>query len=252
MGSSKLPVLPLEHPVIVLPASRFTLHLSKDLGEALLALIEQSDTLPVVAAVPITTTSSSGTEPVFSEWGTATRILRLVRPPARNPRQPYLLSLQGLARVRLSSPFKLPPPENRTSMLGPTLATHDIEYPSEERVPSREVVDKFKQSALRLLDRLARDSVQQSRRDGYHKIANMLDDITDARTPWMADVLVGSINTDYSDKLGTVCSTAVTYAYYFYQLFLLARTQMLVYPLPARYLQNRHPFPRSPRKSPLL
>ena len=82
------------------------------------------------------------------------------------------------------------------------LPTHDVEYPPPEKVPSPEAVDKFKQSALRLLDRLAKDSPQQSRKEGYIKIAGMLDDIADARTPWMADVLVGSVNGEYGDKLG--------------------------------------------------
>lgn len=78
---------------------------------------------------------------------------------------------------------------------------HGVEYPPTEKVPSHETASKFKQSALRLLDRLAKDSLQQSRKEGYHKIASMLEDITDARTPWMADVLIGSVNGEYADKL---------------------------------------------------
>ncbi|KAF9006341.1 ATP-dependent protease La [Hymenopellis radicata] len=170
MATSKLPVLALPHPLILLPASRFTMALSKEQGEAVLALIEQSDALPVVAAVPITNSPSTTTPPTFAEWGTATRILRLVRPPARNPAS-HISSL------------------------------YMIEYPPTERIPSRDVVEKFKHSALRLLDRLAKDAVQSSRKEGYQKIASMLDDITDARAPWMADVLIGSINGEYDDKL---------------------------------------------------
>lgn len=196
MATSKLPVLQLPHPLILLPASRFTMALSKEQGEAVLALIEQSDALPVVAAVPITNTPTASSAPVYSEWGTATRVLRLVRPPARNPRQPYLVSLHGLTRVHLTAPFTAP------TSLETTLPIHEIEYPPTERIPSRDVVDKFKHSALRLLDRLANDAVQSSRKEGYQKIASMLDDITDARAPWMADVLIGSINGEYDDKLG--------------------------------------------------
>jgi ATP-dependent Lon protease len=125
-------------------------------------------------------------------------VLRLVKPPARNPRQPYLVSLHGLTRVRLIHLSK-------RKLSGDDLASmpiHDVEYPPTEKVPSPEVVEKFKQSALRLLDRLAKDSVQQTRKDGYNKIASMLDDITDSRTPWMADVLIGSVNGEYNDKLG--------------------------------------------------
>jgi ATP-dependent Lon protease len=79
---------------------------------------------------------------------------------------------------------------------------HDVEYPPPEKLPSHEAVEKFKQSALRLLDRLSKDSLQQSRKEGYHKITSMLVDIADARTPWMADVLIGAVNRDYNDKLG--------------------------------------------------
>ncbi|KAF8889077.1 Lon protease C-terminal proteolytic domain-containing protein [Infundibulicybe gibba] len=147
MASSKLPILALAHPLILLPASRFTMPVSQELGEAILSLIED---------YPITSPSSD--PPAISEWGTAARVLRLVKPPARNPRQPYL------------------------------------------RTPSKECVDKFKQAALRLLDRLSRDSVQQSRKDGYQKIAGMIEDLTDERASWMADVLVGSINGEYNDK----------------------------------------------------
>ena len=46
------------------------------------------------------------------------------------------------------------------------------------------------------LDRFARDALQSK---SYIKIATMLEDIADARIPWMADVLVGSIDNDYND-----------------------------------------------------
>ncbi|TFK71533.1 ATP-dependent protease La [Pluteus cervinus] len=197
MASSKLPVLVLPHPLILLPASRFTMPVSKEIGEALLALIEESDTLPVVAAIPIVApTTGTSDEIVLAEWGTAARVLRLVKPASRNPRQPYLVSLHGLTRVRL-----LAPKAEAFATVFTELVQHDIEYPPTEKVPSRETVDKFKQSALRLLDRLARDAVQQSRKDGYHKIASMLEDITDARAPWMADLLMGTVNGEHSDKL---------------------------------------------------
>lgn len=126
--SSRLPILPLPHPLILLPASRITIPIPKDLGDALLALIEQSDALPVVAAVPthpsdanggmggpngsptqnnsaLVNGDAQGLGGQLAEWGTASRILRLVKPPARNPRQSYLVSLHGLTRVRLLAPY---------------------------------------------------------------------------------------------------------------------------------------------------
>lgn len=193
-------MLALPHPLILLPASRFTTPVSKEIGETLLSLIEESDTLPIVASIPLTnpTQPPASAEAALSEWGTAARVLRLVKPPARNPRQPYLVSLHGLTRVRLinTSVRKLTMDDLTR------LPMHDVEYPPTEKVPSHEAVEAFKSSALRLLDRLAKDSLQQTRKEGYNKIASMLDDITDARTPWMADVLIGSINGEYADKLG--------------------------------------------------
>ncbi|KAJ7746882.1 ATP-dependent protease La [Mycena maculata] len=196
MASSKLPILPLPHPTILLPASRITLPVSNDVGEALVALIEESDVLPVVAAVPVTSDNNLTS---LAEHGTAARILRLVRPPGRNSHQNYLLTLHGLTRVRLLTPY-VPNPEN-------AFMPWDIQYPPTEKVPSRKVVDTFKQSALRLLDRLARDSGQQIRRDGYHKISGMLEDITDARAAWMADILVGTVNASFADKLAILAIT---------------------------------------------
>ena len=200
MATSKLPVLALAHPLILMPASRFTMPVSKEIGETLLALIEESDTLPIVAALPITNQGSNNntTEPALAEWGTAARVLRLVKPPARNPRQPYLVSLHGLSRVRLinTSISKLSPEDLHQ------MPVHDVEYPRTEQVPTPETVQGFKQSAARLLDRLAKDSIQQSRKESYNKIAGMLDDIAPARASWMVDVLIGSVNGEYSDKLG--------------------------------------------------
>ncbi|KAJ7623497.1 ATP-dependent protease La [Roridomyces roridus] len=189
MANSKLPVLPLPHPTILLPANRITIQVSNDVGESVVALIEESDALPVVAAIPV----ASDTKSTLAEFGTAARILRLVRPPGRNSRQGYLLTLHGLNRVRLLTPYR-PDPEY-------PFTPCDIQYAPAEKVPSRKSVDTFKQSALRLLDRLARDAGQQIRRDGYNKISAMLEDITDSRASWMADILVGTVNVTFGDKL---------------------------------------------------
>ena len=199
MATSRLSVLALPHPIILLPASRSTLPVAKEIGESLLSIIEDSDTLPIVAAIPLTAPSTLDVvEPPLSEWGTAARVLRLIKPPARNPRQPYIVMLHGLTRVRLihTSKKKL----TLDDLLH--MPALDVEYPPPEKLPSREGVEKFKQSALRLLDRLAKDSLQQSKREGFHKITSMLDDIADARTPWMADFLIGTASGEYNDKLG--------------------------------------------------
>ena len=58
------------------------------------------------------------------------------------------------------------------------------------------------QAVLRLLDRFARDALQQARKEGYIKIATVLKDLADARTFWTANILVASIDTDCNDKSG--------------------------------------------------
>ncbi|KAH6912006.1 ATP-dependent protease La [Coprinopsis sp. MPI-PUGE-AT-0042] len=240
MSTSRLPVLALPHPLILLPSARVTIPVSKSIGEHLLSLIEESDALPIVAAVPMTVPVPSLTgeldrendlllpppsppnqedatqrepdssdEQLLSEWGTAARVLRLIRPPATtraNAKQPYLVSLHGLTRVKLINRSK---PKNKLglSTLTYSVPNRDVEYPPAEKTPSKETVDRFKQSAGRLLERLSRDSVQKSRREGYSKVLGMLEDIQDARTPWMADVLISTIGCDYTDKL-TILSSA--------------------------------------------
>ncbi|KAF7309696.1 Lon protease-like protein [Mycena indigotica] len=196
-SSAKLPILPLPHPTVLLPGSRITLTVPVELGEALLTLIEAADALPVVAAVPVASDTDTNS---LAEHGVAARILRLVRPPGRNSRQSYLLTLHGLTRIRLSASFT-PDPDN-------SLVPCEVQYPPNSKdSPPRKVVDTFKQSAHRLLDRLAQDSGQQIRRDGYSKISAMLEDVTDARAAWMADILVGTVNASFADKLSILSTT---------------------------------------------
>ena len=71
-----------------------------------------------------------------------------------------------------------------------------------EGKPNSENVIKFKTAALRLLDFLAKDTTQQSKRDTYNKVASMIEEVTEQRAPWMADVMVANINGEYADKLG--------------------------------------------------
>lgn len=242
MATSRLPILALPHPLILLPSARVSVPVSKAIGEHILALIEESDALPIVAAIPITAPSLThstdldrGTglllpppdtrdgggneksakeegkeEALLSEWGTAARVLRIIRPQASsrtaNSKQPYLVSLHGLTRVRLINRSQ---PKNKLtpSILNLSLPHRDVEYSPQETVPSKETIERFKQSAARLLERLSRDSMQMSRREGYSKALGMLEDIQDARTPWMADVLISTVGCDYPDKLGEPMSS---------------------------------------------
>lgn len=195
MAKTNLPLLPLPQPLILLPTARITVPVSKSIGDALLTLVQDSETQPVIAAVPV----SSPDAPLHS-WGTAARITRLIKPPMRNLKQPYLLSLLGVTRVCVVAE------DMKDSAKGEDLASCLVEYPSKERNPTTENVVKFKSAALRLLEFLAKDTTQQSKRDTYNKVASMIEEVTEQRAPWMADVMVANVNGEYADKLGTLRS----------------------------------------------
>lgn len=197
---STLAVLPLQHPLILLPASRITIPVKKELGQQLASLIQESEAQPVLAAVPIVNADSAqGEAPVLNEWGCVARITRLVRPSALNPSETYLVTLHGLTRVRLARPLKL------TSNAPEFMPYHPVEYGASQKegqVPAREAIDAFKRSSLRLLEKLGHDSGKGSRRDAWAKFSSMVDDISDQRAGWLADVMVGSIISEYADRLG--------------------------------------------------
>jgi ATP-dependent Lon protease len=195
MLPSTLPILALPHPQILLPAARISLPLNRDQGDQFLAFLDtpNDDQPPLIAAVPITSPDSPDT---VSQWGTTARIVRLVRPPLRNPRQPYVVTLQGLTRIRLKSPFAHDGNKN-------VLVERAVEHPDTNGVPSRESVEAFKGAALRLLDRLAKDASQLARKEGWLKVSAMVEDISESKASWMADVMVAAVNGEYSDKLST-------------------------------------------------
>ena len=79
--------------------------------------------------------------------------------------------------------------------LSNSLPSFRVQYLPENKVLNRETTAQFKQVSLRLLDRM-------SCKEGYITIVTMLEDIADALILWIADILVGSIDTDCNDKLG--------------------------------------------------
>ena len=81
------------------------------------------------------------------------------------------------------------------SPLSNSLPSFRVQYLPENKVLNRETTAQFKQVSLRLLDRM-------SCKEGYITIVTMLEDIADALILWIADILVGSIDTDCNDKLG--------------------------------------------------
>ncbi|KAI6147884.1 Lon protease C-terminal proteolytic domain-containing protein [Pisolithus tinctorius] len=216
-STQRLPVLPLPFPVILLPTARLTIPISRELAERLQAVLHDSDSNQprVIATVPVppppdpSNVSSyppplNGTGPVH---GTAARIVHLV--PVRtlsasvSPHQPYVLSLHGLTRIRLAQPLDL------DSQVADSLSERTVHHPPADQTPSRGAVETFKDAALRLLDRLAKDSVQSQRKDDWLRVSVMVEDVPDHRSAWMADVLVAAINCAYADKLAFLAATTV-------------------------------------------
>ena len=199
MATQTLPVLALPHPLSLLPSGRITLPVQRAIGETLLTFVQEAETAPVIAAVPVT--SPNG---VLNQWGTVARVVRLIRPQPRNPRQPFLLTLTGLSRVRLadSAPGEATPADAVSGIV-----ERKVELPPADGIPNVDAVSKFKAAALKLLDQLARDSTLQAKRDSYLKVAAMVEETSQAKAPWMADVMVANVNGVYEDKLGelSVC-----------------------------------------------
>lgn len=207
-SAHRLPVLALLYPLLLLPTARLTIPVSKTLADNLLATLDDSDgAQPVLAVIPVpvsvepdvaaTPTVTANAPPPIH--GVAARVVRLVRARTVNSsptRYPYLLYLHGLTRIRLLQPLDLDP----TTF--DTLPQYAVAYPPADAIPSHETVEAFKDAALRLLDRLAKDSVQAQRKDEWLKVSSMVEEISDQRAAWMADVLVASISGQYADKLG--------------------------------------------------
>ena len=98
MSKTTLPVLALPHPLILLPTGRITFPVSKSIGEALLALVRDSDDQPLVAAVPLTAPEAS-----LYQWGTASRIVRLIKPATNNLKQYYKNTSKEPVTVKIES-----------------------------------------------------------------------------------------------------------------------------------------------------
>lgn len=197
-----LPILPLPHPLLILPGARLSLPIGADVGHQLTKLIREADDSPIVAAVPIIKSNNAenngkGEQYALGEWGCATRVTRLVR--ALNASEKFIITVQGLARVRLPKPLFL------TEDTLHTLPAHSVELISDDGLPRRETITEFRTAALKLVDRLIQDTSKGSvRRDVLERFATMAEDLTESRIAWLADLMVHTIVPDYADRLGNV------------------------------------------------
>ncbi|KAH9922330.1 ATP-dependent protease La [Epithele typhae] len=187
-----LPVLTLPYPLVLLPTARTQVALDEATGSRLIELVQRSDAPQLtVGTVPISTSNS------LHSWGTLARVVRVVRPVSRGPQRFYNVTLQGLSRIHF--PDLDPTPIG----VGPNeLLELAVYIPTQDGCPSHEAIGPFRSAASKLLDYIAQDANQQSRRDVYLKISHMIEEVSDDRTPWMADVIVAGINkVEYDDKL---------------------------------------------------
>ncbi|KAI0351613.1 ATP-dependent protease La [Trametes cingulata] len=197
-GSTLFPVLTLPQPLVLLPTARLQTFLDEPAGLKLVELVQRSDAQLVIGTVPCTSTSE-----VYS-WGTGARIVRVVRTVARSSDKAFQVTLHGLTRlhypdIHSGAPFS---PNDLVELVA--------ERPKADGPPSQEAVAAFRAAATKLLEHLAQDTNQQSRRDVYVKISHMLEEVSDDRTPWMADVIVAGMNKlDYNDKLAYLSAAAV-------------------------------------------
>ncbi|KAF8583407.1 ATP-dependent protease La [Ramaria rubella] len=207
-----LPLFPLAHPLVLFPASRITVPISKDSGRALISLIQDSPGQPLIAAVPIlhpppdksgVIQDAAGGGTVLNEWGCAAQVIRLVRPSALQPAQPYLLTLQGVTRIRLE-----PPLPSLDSLDAVDFTFHPVVYPPTRGIGSSEHVEAFRVAGVRLLDRLSRDAGPgplvapgPGKRDTFRRLRDTLEDVTDDRAHVLADTLVSLVNGEFADKL---------------------------------------------------
>ncbi|KAH9022767.1 P-loop containing nucleoside triphosphate hydrolase protein [Lactarius pseudohatsudake] len=128
--------------------------------DALLRLIQSSPSNPVLAAVPLI--QNEGNTAVH-KWAVTARITRFVRPRA-NSDEPHLLTLTGIARVRLTDPPQVvndPIPLPRLDVSHPP--------PDADSAPVADVVQDFKAAAIRLLERFSQDTSQSARKLDPHR-----------------------------------------------------------------------------------
>ncbi|KAF8262462.1 Lon protease C-terminal proteolytic domain-containing protein [Lactarius quietus] len=174
MEQPTLPLIVLPFPLVLLPGARATFPLASNIADALIRLIETSPSNPVLAAVPLVQNDGNTT---VNKWGVTARITRFVRPRPHSD-EPHLLTLTGIARVRLADP---------PAINGP------VPLPR---------VDDFKAAAIRLLERFAQDTSQAARkRESWSRIAHLVDETEPRRAAGLADAIISAVGAEHADKL---------------------------------------------------
>jgi len=214
VSHSRLPLIPLPYPLILLPSARLTFPIPNNQADALIRLFNSNTSIPnpILAAVPFV--QHDGTTSLH-EWGVTARITRFVRPRAQSD-EPYLLTLAGITRICLTntSTDNTSSSTNNTAT-GPGTGTSDASShslphvtvinspPDAQSPPASDIVQDFKAAAIRLLERFARDSSQSARkRESWARIAHVVDETEPDKAAALADAIVSAVGAEHADKLG--------------------------------------------------
>lgn len=221
VSHSRLPLIPLPYPHILLPSARLTFPIPNNQADALIRLFNSSVTNPVFAAVPFV--QHDGTTSLH-EWGVTAHIARFVRPRAQSD-EPYLLTLAGISRIRLTSAnTDSSPSTNNTSNATSSSSSSNplplsrvtviYSAPDAESPPAPDLVQDFKVAAIRLVERFARDTSQSAqKRESWARIAHVVDETEQDKAAALADAIVSAVGAEHPDKLGE-CPSGILYAHW--------------------------------------
>jgi ATP-dependent Lon protease len=209
ISHSRLPLIPLPYPLILLPSARLTFPIPNNQADALIRLFNSSIANPVFAAVPFV--QRDGTTSLH-EWGVTARIARFVRPRAQSD-EPYLLTLAGVTRIRLTNASTDTSPSTTDAATG--TGTSDASSnalprvtvihspPDAQSPPAPDIVQDFKAAAIRLLERFAQDTSQSARkRESWARIAHVVDETEPEKGAAIADAIISAVGAEHADKLG--------------------------------------------------
>ena len=190
---TQLPVILLPHPHILLPNGTISLLVSREVGDHLLSLVEESTGPTIIAAIPIVTPPTGASDPVLSEYGVAARVVRLGTPSTIHGEHAYHLTIAGLVRIHLPHGLHL------TTAQLTTLTYCPVEYPPSGTTPSLATLEATKAAAVNLLDKLAATG---PRRDYWSRMVDFVKGIDNSRTVWLADAMASAVDAEFNDKFG--------------------------------------------------
>ncbi|EJU00206.1 hypothetical protein DACRYDRAFT_117270 [Dacryopinax primogenitus] len=208
---TRLHVLPLPYPPLLLPHARLTLPIPHVVAQALVELLRDSQSagLPsslVIAAVPVPPPAGTAGEgdDLGLGWGVEDgRRLHTTGVSASLVRlslgsgQVDVLTLQGISRLHLPDPPQTP--------LDP-LPVHRVKFP---RVSGESVdpakFEEWREKALRVVSGRERDAERREGKEGsaraWARLGEIVAGVGVERAGWAVDVLMGAVGMSYEDSL---------------------------------------------------